>query len=80
MQTITLSDAALTLLRLHVERMGDVAVDDSTRGPYRELAAAGLMIVGHSFTGGRESLYRLTKEGREYANALSPGKSASPHR
>ena len=57
MQTIALSDAALELLRRHAERQGSLPVDDSTREPYRELAREGLMIVGHSFTGGRESFY-----------------------
>jgi hypothetical protein len=51
------------LLKLHVERRGDISVDDSNRAAYRDLAVAGLMVVGHSFTGGREALYRLTKEG-----------------
>jgi hypothetical protein len=75
---ITLSDAALALLKLHAEREGDIPVDDSTREPYRELERAGLMIVGHSFTGGRESLYRLTKEGYDFVNAPSPGISVAP--
>ena len=77
MQTIALSESALSLLRLHVERKGDVAVDGSTREAYRELAAAGLMIPGHSFAGGRESLCRLTREGFEFVNAPSPSDSAA---
>jgi hypothetical protein len=80
MQTIALSESALLLLRLHVERKGDIAVDGSTREAYRELAGAGLMIPGHSFTGGRESLYRLTREGFEFVNAPSPSGFASPRR
>lgn len=84
MPTITLSDAALALLRLHAERQGGIPVDDSTREPYRELAREGLMIVGHSFTGGRESFYALTEMGKKLANVLdrlpapSPSESASP--
>ena len=78
MQAIALSETALTLLRLHIERKGDVAVDDSTRDAYRELAAAGLMIAGHSFTGGRESLYRLTREGFDFVKGRSPSESALP--
>jgi hypothetical protein len=58
-----LSDSALALFRLHVERRGDIPVDESTRDAYRELARAGLMVAGHTFTGGDESMYRLTKLG-----------------
>ncbi len=74
---ITLSEPATALLRLHVEREGRVAVDDSTRGPYRELAKAGLMVVGHSFRDGRESFYKLTQAGLEFFSAPSPGRSAA---
>ena len=77
MPMITLSDAALALLRLHVEWRGQIDADDSNREAYRELARTGLMIVGHSFTGGRESLYRLTKEGYDFVNAPSHGISAA---
>ncbi len=41
MLTLTLSDEALALFRLHIERHGDVNVDDTTRPVYRELARAG---------------------------------------
>jgi hypothetical protein len=41
MQTIAISEAALTLFRLHVERHGQIDVDDSNREAYRELARAG---------------------------------------
>ena len=68
-----ISDDALSLLRLHADRRGAVAVDDLTRPLYRELADAGLMVVGHSFTGGRESLYRLTETGRDRARSLLAG-------
>jgi hypothetical protein len=60
-----LSPAALTLFRLHVERGGHLDVDDTTREAYRELARAGLMQSGHTYTKGDESIYRLTKEGFE---------------
>lgn len=63
MKTETLSEAALSLFRLHVERKGQIVVDDSTREPYRELARAGLMIAGSTFRDGPESIYRLTKAG-----------------
>ena len=34
--TETLSEAAVSLFRLHIERKGHIAVDNSTREPYRE--------------------------------------------
>jgi hypothetical protein len=73
-ETIPLSGVALALFRLHVERHGQIDVDDPTRATYRELARAGLMNAGHSFTGGDESIYRLTKwgfEGKAEVRALA---------
>jgi hypothetical protein len=58
-----LSKAALAQFRRHVA--GNRDVTDTNRPAYRELAAAGLMEAGHSFAGGDESIYRLTKEGFE---------------
>ncbi|WP_435020400.1 hypothetical protein TA3x_001808 [Tundrisphaera sp. TA3] len=60
-----LSVEAIGLFRLHVERQGNLPVDDSTRGPYRELARAGLMLAGSTFRDGEESVYVLTREGFE---------------
>ena len=68
MPVLTLSEPALALLRLHVERHGQIDLDDSTREAYRELARAELMAAGHSFVGGDESVYRLTKNGWEWKN------------
>ncbi|WP_406699659.1 hypothetical protein V5E97_12440 [Singulisphaera sp. Ch08] len=62
-ETITLSEAALSLFRLHIERHGQIDVNDSTRELYRELARAGLMRSGSTFRDGPESIYRLTQEG-----------------
>jgi hypothetical protein len=59
------SPNALALFRLHVERHGDIAVDDSNREAYEELRRAGLMAVGHTFLHGRNTIYGLTKEGFE---------------
>jgi hypothetical protein len=58
-----LSRAALAQFQRHLA--GDRDVTDANRAAYRELAAAGLMVAGHSFAGGDESIYRLTKEGFE---------------
>jgi hypothetical protein len=60
-----LSPAALALFRLHIERRGDIVVDDSNRETYRELACAGVMIVGNSFARGQDSVYHVTKLGFE---------------
>lgn len=64
MPTLTLSDAALALFRLHIELHGDVDVD-ANREIYRELERAGLMIVGNTYAGGQDSVYHVTKEGFE---------------
>jgi hypothetical protein len=72
-ETIPLSDAALPLFRLHVERHGQVAVDDATRPVYRELAAAGLARAVSTFAGGPESAYRLTREGFEGKGEILAG-------
>jgi hypothetical protein len=87
-ETITLSDAALALLKLHMEREGDIRVDNANRELYRELAGAGLMRAGHSFRDGREAFYVFTEEGwerrREWLDMLPSGPlpsiSASPRR
>jgi hypothetical protein len=52
METTPLSDAASALFRLQVERRGQFLVDDPTRGPYRELTRAGLMMAGSTFRDG----------------------------
>lgn len=78
METVTLSEAALALLRLHADQQGGLPVDDSTREPYRELAREGLMIVGHSFVGGRESFYALTEMGKKLATVLDRLPAPSP--
>ena len=65
LNSATLSPPALALLRLHLERHGQIEVDDTNRETYRELERAGIMAVGHSFSGGRDSIYRLTKDGFE---------------
>jgi hypothetical protein len=70
MQTIMLSEAALAILRPHVEH-DNIHIDDSNREAHRELARPGLMDAVHTFALGRESRYRLTKEGREMANSLA---------
>jgi hypothetical protein len=69
MTAIALSDAALALLMLHVEH-GELPVDDTNREAHRELACAGLMVVVHTFSGGREQFYRFTQKGWQFACAL----------
>ncbi len=76
----TLSESAAALFRLHVERMGKIDVDDTNRQAYRELEAAGLVLLGRPFTG--EPRYHLTRAGYELKLAIAPSlsESASPRR
>ncbi len=64
MQTVTLSEAALTLFRLHLELRRTVNVD-ANREAYRELERAGLVVVGSGYAGGQDCLYHVTKLGFE---------------
>jgi hypothetical protein len=68
MPTLTLSPAALALFRLHVERSGQIAVDDQNREPYLELERAGLVMNSRPFAG--DHIYALTREGFERKAAL----------
>lgn len=61
----TLSEAALALFRIHVERRGQIDLDDTNRETYRELTEAGLMSAGSTSRDEPESIYRLTREGFE---------------
>lgn len=70
MQTITLSEAALALLKENMSGV-QILVDDENREAYRELALAGLMIPLHTFAYGRESAYRMTQEGVDFGCALA---------
>jgi hypothetical protein len=63
-ETLTLSDAALALFRLHLENRRTLDLDRN-REAYRELERAGLMVVGNSFAGGQDSVYHVTKMGFE---------------
>ena len=75
MQAPMLSEAAANLLRLRARREA-VPVTDETRPAYRELAAAGLMVAGHTFQLGRESVYKFTTKGWAMVNAPSRAESA----
>jgi hypothetical protein len=72
-----LSPAASALFRLHIERHGDIPVDDSNRETYRELARAGFMQAVSTFAGGPESAYRVSKEGFERRAELLAGVKAA---
>ena len=74
METQTLSETALELLRLHyagtylsMRRSNPEALPgrtaDETLIAYRELVSAGLMIPVSTFAGGPDAIYRLTEEG-----------------
>ena len=69
METFNLSTEAQTLFRLHVERMGKIDVTDDNREAYRELEAAGLVLLSRPFTGPRT--YVLTKMGWKLKNILA---------
>jgi hypothetical protein len=76
MQALALSQKALALFRVHIDRHGDIDVD-TNREAYRELERAGLMIVGNTFAGGQDSVYHMTKEGFERkAELLARAKEA----
>jgi hypothetical protein len=64
MQTVTLSAAALAVLKLHVTQER-VMVDDANREAHRELARAGILYPLSGFASGPESHYRFTQEGWE---------------
>jgi len=62
MPTITLSESALDLLRLHVACDG-IRVNDTNREAHRELARAGIMYAVSGFVSGPEAFYHFTEEG-----------------
>jgi len=62
--TITLSDAALALLRHRIATKDDEVTPENLEA-YRELARAGIMIPLSTFTKGPESLFKFTNEGWE---------------
>jgi hypothetical protein len=67
MPTITLSEAALALFRLHVEQDG-IRVDETNLEAHRELAVAGIMYPVSTFARGAEAYFRLTSMGWERRN------------
>ena len=69
METLTLSSAALDLLKQNMTGT-QILVDDDNREAYRELARTGLMEPLHTPLG-RESAYRMTHDGVEYGCAIN---------
>lgn len=69
MQTVTLSESALALFRLHIEQDG-IRVDDANREAHRELAAAGIMYPVSTFARGPEAYFRFTEDGWERRNEI----------
>jgi hypothetical protein len=65
MRSQTLSAEALALFRLHIERRGNISIDDGNREAYRELERAGLMTLGNSYRDGPASVYLVSKLGFE---------------
>jgi hypothetical protein len=65
MQTMTLSELAVAVLRLHVE--GEkIPARDQSLSAYRELVGAGIMEP----VPGSGRIYRLTAEGREHRDSI----------
>ena len=72
-----LSPSALVLFKRHIE-LGRTVDLEVNRPLYEELARAGLMVVGNSFAGGRNSIYSVTKAGFERkAELLACSKAAT---
>jgi hypothetical protein len=69
MKTAALSPAALSLFRRHVE-LGRTIDLEANRAVYEELARAGLMVVGTSYSRGQNSIYTVTKKGFEERDSL----------
>ena len=67
MQTVTLSDAALALLRQLLETRRSVVTDRNSE-LYRELARAGIMYPVSGFISGPEASFRFTEEGWKWVN------------
>lgn len=79
--TMTLSEAALCLLRLRLagERC---EVTPGNLEAYRELTRAGVMYPVSGFLGGPEASFRFTEDGwrrrEEWISAAAPQRSGSP--
>ena len=65
MRKPVLSRAALVLFRLHIERRGNILIDDTNREAYEELERAGLMTLGNSYRDGPGTVYLVSKLGFE---------------
>jgi hypothetical protein len=77
MSTITISEAALCLLRRRLASEW-VEVNDETRPLYRELVDAGLMIPVHSFARGPSGAYRLTEAACDFRQGVNGQPNSSP--
>jgi hypothetical protein len=64
-----ISEAATAMLR-RIASGERVEVDAATRPVFRELAAARVVTLGHSFAGGNESCYRFTYWGWKLKDEL----------
>jgi AcrR family transcriptional regulator len=73
---LTLSEEAASLLSQIVSGE-QLEVTDGNRPAFRELEAARIVVLGHSFSGGRDSTYRLTYWGRERGHELT-GRATGP--
>jgi hypothetical protein len=67
METITLTEAALELLR-HRLATRDNRVTAANKEAYRELVRAGIMFAVSGFVSGPEASFRFTDEGWQWVN------------
>ena len=74
-----LSVSAKDLLRRIISGRVEITTLEN-RPAFRELAAARIIILGHSFTGGRESIYRWTYWGHRQLIQTTIAYSAHPPR
>src|SRR4051794_8968665 len=72
-----LSETALSLLRSY---RGDIMTDESNGDGCREQGSAGMLVVGHSFSRGRERFYRLTEASVRAVSVLGRVIVPSPFR
>ncbi len=84
MQTLTLSEAALELLRYRLATR-DNRVTAANKEAYRELVRAGIMFAISGFATGPEASFRFSDEGWKWINdpaspLSSPTGSAAPGR
>jgi hypothetical protein len=78
METLILSEAALSLLRRLVLTEDRVEVKPENKEAYRELAAAGIMYPVSGMARGPEANFRFTDEGWTRRHEILASRAGSP--